>query len=72
MAQGLASVGEVRMGDIVTRQIKKRSLALGKWAGQEVRKHPVVAVASAVAAMGLIGYAIRQAGRSFLRPRKLC
>ncbi len=45
-------------------KIKKRSEALAKKAGEEVKEHPIATAAFAAAAVGLLGYAITQAGKN--------
>lgn len=48
----------------LAEKIKKRSEALAKKAGEEVREHPIATAAFAAAAVGLLGYAITHAGKS--------
>ena len=45
-------------------QIMEQSVAIVRKANAEVRKHPLATAAIAVAAVGLIGYTIRQARRA--------
>lgn len=45
-------------------KIKKRSEALAKKAGEEVKEHPIATAAFAAAAVGLLGYAITHAGKT--------
>lgn len=45
-------------------QIKEQSVAIVRKASNEARKHPLATAAIAVAAVGLVGYALRQARRA--------
>ncbi len=47
----------------LAEKIKKQSTHLAKAAGEEVREHPIAAAALAAAAVGLLGYAVTQAGK---------
>lgn len=45
-------------------QIKEQYVAIVRKASNEARKHPLATAAIAVAAVGLVGYAFRQARRA--------
>ena len=48
----------------LAHKIKKRSEVMAKKAGEEVKEHPIATAAFAAAAVGLLGYAITQTGKS--------
>jgi ElaB/YqjD/DUF883 family membrane-anchored ribosome-binding protein len=47
----------------LAENIKSKSTALAKAAGEEVREHPIATAALAAAAVGLLGYAITHTGK---------
>ncbi|MBL8530621.1 MAG: hypothetical protein JNK94_02700 [Hyphomonadaceae bacterium] len=53
----------VRAASTLAEAIKSRSTNLAKRAGEEIKEHPIATAALAAAAVGLLGYAVTQAGK---------
>lgn len=73
-AVGHSATAFVHAAADLAEKMKKQAEALAKEAGEEMREHPIATAAVAVAAVGLLGYAITHqrasGGRSGAAKRK--